>query len=116
MIIRSKPVPATLEPFAFNQSIDKINGQKLLGKFTLHHIERNGGNGTIVIAEAIVKDIIPSSNGNEEVDVVYPCWIYIDRTETQLEFRSSFPLDKEHQYLLEDLSDEIYGKCAGSET
>lgn len=113
MTIRSKPIDPAFNPFTFNQRLDKLITAKLSDRFTVIHIERNQANNSIVIAEAMIDDIIAGSGGNKNVKVVYPCWMYIkiNPAEEKIDFTSSFPQDKDHQYLLEDLSDEIYKQC-----
>ncbi|MET0391592.1 MAG: hypothetical protein ABW019_00570 [Chitinophagaceae bacterium] len=113
MMIRSKPVDALFNPVSFNQELDKLVSARLSGKFTVIHVARDQANNSIVIAEAEIDDIIAGAGGNREVKAVYPCWIYIriNPGEQKIDFTSSFPQNKDHQYLLEDLSDELYTKC-----
>ena len=64
-----------------------------------------------MIAEGTVKDILPASN--KEVEVIYPCWLYIEMEPTRNEvyFKSSMPDGKDHHHLLEDISDAIHEQC-----
>lgn len=112
MMIRSKPVAAGFNLADFHQRLNLLTHKKLLGKITIQFVESKGPD-TIVIGQAEVKDIVPGYYGTNDVKVVYPCWIHIsvNTDEQRMDFRSTFPQDKEHQYLLEDMADEIFRQC-----
>lgn len=112
MMIRSKPMPPGFDIISFNQQLEKLATAKLLEKITIKQVERKGNN-SIVIAEAVIKDILPQYSSNREVDIVYPCWICIkmNEAEQRINFTATMPQDKDHQYLLEDLADELYKRC-----
>ncbi len=114
MNIRVKALNNSFNINLFNSHLSNLNGKKLLDKFTIYWIEKSSDNKTIVIGEALVKEFIPTSESySKEVDKFYPCWVFIniDELTKEITFKSSFPSDKEHQYLLEDLSDAIYEQC-----
>ena len=89
----------------------------LLGKFTVSHVSmRDDQNACIVIAQAKISDTIPLYETNKEVDLIYPCWLYIemDASNHLIYFKSQMPHDKEHGYLLQDLSDYLYELSQGN--
>jgi len=79
-------------------------------KFIIRRIENGLSNDMLVIADGIVKDIMPTRYGTKEVDKTHACWLYIkvNLAENMVDFTSVFPDDKDHQYLLEDLADHIF--------
>ena len=113
MNIRSKSLTGEMNPLNIGQRISSISGKKLLEKFDILHAQADERHRVVVIAEATIKDTIPLYTRDKEVAVLYPCWIYIElmQDENKISFRSSMPSDKDHQFLLEDLSDELYRLC-----
>jgi len=113
MMIRSKPIAAGFNLSDFHQRLSLLTHKKLSSKITIQFVESRGTD-TIIIAQAEVKDIVPGYYGTNDVKVVYPCWIHIsiNTDEQKMDFRSTFPQDKEHQYLLEDMADELFRQCA----
>jgi hypothetical protein len=113
MLIRTKPLPEMPGEFQYRQHPRVLINQRFAGKFRIFYADAEPGGHGIVIAEAIFKDTIHATNINTDVNILYPCWIYIEPAvgEKQLYFRSSMPADKDHQYLLEDFSDILYNTC-----
>lgn len=114
MMIRTKPLPSTPEVFSYRQHLRTLINQRLMGKFKILYADADTEGYGVVIAETIFKDTIHATDINTNVDIVYPCWIYIepDIEGKQIYFRSSMPADKDHQYLLEDFSDLLYNICS----
>lgn len=112
MHIRSHPLAPETDPAAAGRKLAMLNGKKILDKFSILHTQADR-QAAVVIAEAVIRDFVQGYTNKKEIDLLYPCWIYID---TRAEdggvcFRSSMPSDKDHQFLLEDLADEIYTRC-----
>lgn len=112
MTIRTKKLPATIDITAFQRHLEALTGTKLREKFTVQYATMNGNHKGIVIAKGVVKDLF-SAASDKQIDVTYPCWIYIetDKQHEELYFKSSMPDGKDHHYLLEDISDAIYERC-----
>lgn len=111
MNIRNFPLAPDTDPAAAGRKLAGLTGNKLLDKFNVLHAQADQ-QAAVVIAEAVIKDFVQGYNNQKEIDLLYPCWIYIDiAAEGQVNFRSSMPTDKDHQFLLEDLADEIYKQC-----
>lgn len=106
ILIFSKPVQQKIDDQKIRQYLQSLNGKKTNHKFTIEYGDLNENNKGIVIGEGFVKDTIH----DRQVDVFYPCWIYIDIDENNVSFKSTFPENKDHHYLLEDLSQEIYNQ------
>ena len=85
-------------------------GKTILEKFSVLDVKSNNNDEFIIISNAKVIDLLPGRYGNQEIEKYYPCWMYVHHkiVENQSVFRSTFPEDKEHQYLLEDFADELY--------
>jgi hypothetical protein len=115
MNIRVKPLDPGSDPESMKRRIATLPGKKLLDKFQIQYADADQEARAVVIAEAIIKDIVPLYDSNKEVDVLYPCWIYIEciTGENQVYFKSSMPSDKDHQFLLEDFADELYVQLFG---
>jgi hypothetical protein len=111
-LVKSKPMPAGADIAAFQRNLSQLTNGKLRGKFKVQYAEMNQQQKGIVIAEGVVKDHI-SVGSNKEVDVTYPCWLYLEVTPhpEEVRFKSSMPDGKDHHYLLEDISDAIYEHC-----
>lgn len=113
MTIRTKDIPLMPEGFQYRTKPASLTGQKLGGKFRIFYADSDREGNGVVIGESVFKDALNLSEINTEVDIVYPCWIYIepDTENNKVYFRSSMPADKDHQYLLEDISDLLYNIC-----
>lgn len=76
-------------------------------KFKLLQKKAGNADDGIIIAKAIIPDIEITRNGTREVMITYPCWLYVKALpeEACIDFRSTIPQNKDHQYLLEDLAD-----------
>ena len=110
IMISSKTYEAGFDPAAAKTRLQALAGKQLLGKFSVRYADMNENGKGIVIAEGRAKDIIAGYSGNKEIDIHFPCWLYID-TDVQgnkIDFRSTFPESKDHHYMLEDLSAELY--------
>lgn len=95
------------------QALPALGGKKFREKFNIIHAATDASGRALVIAEAKVTDIIPLYNRDKEVELLYPCWMFLE-TDTERErifFRSSMPSDKDHQFMLEDLADGLYDHC-----
>lgn len=79
----------------------------------VQHADLNENGKGIVIGEARVTDHVPVYNKNQEMDIHFPCWLYIDLNaeNEKVDFRSTFPESKDHHYLLEELSEEVFKLC-----
>ena len=112
IMIWSKLVSEEINTAGIKHYLHSLNGKKVLDKFTVQYGDFNQNNKGIIIGEGSVKDTIH----DKEIDVFYPCWLYIDINESNKEvsFRSTFPENKDHHYLLEELSQEIYNQCMKS--
>lgn len=104
MLIRRKKVASTenLVP----RILEAVSAQ-LPEKFKLLQKKTGNDNDGIIIANAIIPDIEITHNGTQEVMITYPCWLYIKALpdEACIDFRSTIPQNKDHQYALEDLAD-----------
>jgi hypothetical protein len=107
IMIVSKPIPQLIDIQKIKQNLRSLSNKKILNKFTIQYGDANAWGKGIVIGEGLVKDIV----NDRQIDVFYPCWIYIDMDETSISFKSTFPENKDHHYLLEDMSVEIYNQC-----
>ena len=107
IMIFSKPVQQEIEGQKLKHYLQSLSGKKTLNKFTVEYGDMNENKKGIVIGEGFVKDTIH----DRQVDVFYPCWIYIDIDGNNISFKSVFPENKDHHYLLEDLSTEIYNQA-----
>ena len=112
MNIKSRQLPAEVSVAAFQEKLIALTNIKLCEKFKIQYVAFDQNNNGIVIAEGKVKDTL-SAASNSQVDVTYPCWIYIELPASQQEvyFKSSMPDGKDHHYLLEDISDAIFAYC-----
>ncbi|MCB0777499.1 MAG: hypothetical protein KDB99_14400 [Chitinophagaceae bacterium] len=110
ILIYSKAVKDSISVLNMPKQFESLSGSKLLDKFSIQYAAMNESGKGIIIAEAKDKDIIPMYNGNKEVDIHFPCWIYIDinKEDKKVDFKSTFPESKEHHYLLEDLSKKVF--------
>jgi hypothetical protein len=113
MAIRTRKLPDGADLSVFMGNLPTLTGKKIGEKFTVKYALSDGNKG-IVIAEGVVKDTI-SVASSQETDITYPCWLYIhaDHSQKDIYFKSSMPDGKDHHHLLEDISDEIYKRCAG---
>jgi hypothetical protein len=113
IMIRTKTITQQINPIEIKAYLHSLSGKKLLDKFTIQYGDMNEKIKGIVIGEGSVKDFIQMPGGNKEIDVFYPCWLYIEMNDNgrEISFKSSFPENKDHHYLLEELSEEIYKQC-----
>lgn len=113
MLIRTRPLPENANLQVVRQNMAGLTNNRLRDKFKVQYATMNPDNKGVVIAEGVVRDQL--SGGTAEVDVTYPCWLYIEITEpgNEIRFRSSMPDGKDHHYLLEDISDAIFERCVG---
>lgn len=81
--------------------------KELPDKFNILQTKTGNDDDGVIIANATVIDIDLTRNGSREVEVIYPCWLYIkaNAAENYIDFRSMIPQNKDHQYVLEDLAD-----------
>jgi hypothetical protein len=112
MVMRTRQLPDGADISVFMRNLLALTNKKLREKFTVQYALSRGNKG-IVIAEGVVKDTL-SVASNHVADITYPCWLYIhaDPSKNEIYFKSSMPDGKDHHHLLEDISDEIYKKCA----
>lgn len=117
IMICSKPISPVFDPAATRERLRALTGKQLEGKFSIQFADMNDQGKGIVIGEAKSKDIVAGYGGNKEIDIHFPCWVYIDadRENNSMNFRSTFPESKDHHYLLEDLSGIIYKTQAPAE-
>lgn len=110
VVVRNKNIPADFDP----RNLDRVKQLNFTGdtaqKFSIASARSNGKGEAAVIASGKGKDIIPTRHGVKEVDRIFPCPLYISckPEEGSMRFYSMFPEDKEHQFFLEDLCDEIF--------
>jgi hypothetical protein len=110
VVVRNKSLP---ESFDIHH-LQRLNHLKFNGdsanKFSVISARSNAKGEAVVIANGKGKDIIPTRHGVKEVDRIFACPLYItcQVDEGRMVFYSMFPEDKEHQFFLEDLCDEIY--------
>lgn len=112
--ISSKPLPESFDHLIARTRLQELMGKKMQEKFSIRYADMNGEGKGIVIGEAHAKDIVAGYGGNKEIDIHFPCWIYIDaRGEDQMiDFRSTFPENKDHHYLLEDFSNALHQRIS----
>jgi hypothetical protein len=112
MLIRSKQITNGFSASSFKENAEKLANKKLREKFIVQYATMNPDYKGVVIAEAVVKGLF-ASDSNKEIDITYPCWIYIEINLEQhdVKFRSSMPESKDHHYLLEDIADSIFEEC-----
>lgn len=113
IMICSKPYPQAFDPASVKNKLQELTGKQLQGKFSIRYADMNPEGKGIIIAEAKSKDIVAGYGGNKEIDIHFPCWLYIDTdtANSKVDFRSTFPESKDHHYTLEDLCGEIYSQC-----
>ncbi|RYZ22688.1 MAG: hypothetical protein EOO16_07955 [Chitinophagaceae bacterium] len=87
-----------------------LKGKAIAEKFHLADLRRGDNGDLLLLADGKTTELVPGRGGNELIDRFYSCCLYVhaDADENIVRFRSSFPDDKEHQYLLEDLSDHLF--------
>lgn len=112
MLVRNRPLPDGTDIHSFQRNLSALTNGKLRGNFKVQYAEMNPQLKGVVIAEGVVKDQL-AAGSNKEVNVTYPCWLYIEVASQQQEilFKSSMPDGKDHHYLLEDIADAIYERC-----
>lgn len=110
ILISTKPFPPVFDPASAKNKLQEMTGKQIHEKFSIRYADMNEAGKGIIIAEAKSKDIVAGYGGNKEIDIHFPCWLYIDadREANKIDFRSTFPENKDHHYLLEDLSAEIH--------
>lgn len=113
MLIRRKKVASTenLVP----RILEAVSAQ-LPEKFKLLQKKAGNADDGVIIAKAIIPDIEITRNGTQEVMITYPCWLYIKALpeDACIDFRSTIPQNKDHQYLLEDLADHAMAMSLSS--
>ncbi len=111
--ICAKPLSEQIDIREIKKHLQLLSGKKLSDKFTIEYGEMNENGKGILIGEAVTKDFIQAPNGNKEIDVFYPCWLYIETNQDSREvcFKSTFPENKDHHFLLEELSLIVYDQC-----
>jgi hypothetical protein len=112
IMIVAKPLSGEINRETMKHYLHSLTDKKILDKYTVQYGDMNENNKGIIIGEGFVKDIVH----DRQIDVHYPCWLYIDVNEEgkEVSFRSTFPENKDHHYLLEDLSQEIFNQCMKS--
>lgn len=108
--ISSLPLPESFDTRKARTILQELAGKKIQEKFSIRYADMNDEGKGIVIGEAKSKDIVAGYGGNKEIDIHFPCWIYIDTRGADhcMEFRSTFPENKDHHFLLEDLSQALH--------
>lgn len=112
ILILSSSLQPGFDPASVKRGLRALSGKKIKEVFTIQYADMDEEGRGIVIAEARSKDIVAGYGGNREVEIHFPCWLYIhpgSGNET-IDFRSTFPENKEHHYLLEDLAGELYSR------
>jgi hypothetical protein len=110
VVVRNKNISADFDP----RNLDRVKQLNFTGetaqKYSIASARSNGKGEAVVIANGKGKDIIPTRHGVKEVDRIFACPLYITCNPEQgrMQFYSMFPEDKEHQFFLEDLCDEIF--------
>ncbi len=92
------------------QSLHDLSKTKILGKVKIEYCDVNKNGKAIVIGEGFIKDFV----NDREIDIFYPCWLFVDINAENVSFKSTFPENRDHHYLLEDLSTEIYNQILQS--
>lgn len=117
IMIQSRTLQPGYEPAAVKVRLQALAGKKIRDVFTVQYADMDEEGRGIVIAEARSKDIVAGYDGNREVEIHFPCWMYIHPGPGQesMDFRSTFPEKKEHHYLLEDLAGELYSHITNPE-
>jgi hypothetical protein len=112
-MIYSKAYTGEFNLPAVKNYLNSLRNKKILNKFIVHYADINSNHNSIVLSEVVVKEYVGLPDNERKIDIYYPCWLYIhfDEDKKELSFKSTFPENKEHQYLLEDLSSEIYNQC-----
>jgi hypothetical protein len=107
--VRQKPA-AGFSVEILEASLKELREKQLTDKFRLLDLRRGSDSDLIVLADGKTSELVPTRHGNELVDRFYSCCIYVHPLpeEDKVSFRSAFPDDKEHQYLLEDFADLLY--------
>ncbi|RYD93075.1 MAG: hypothetical protein EOP50_11705 [Sphingobacteriales bacterium] len=77
-------------------------------KFHFLDLRKGPEGALLVLTDGKTTELVPTRSGTELVDRFYSCCLYMHTEGELVVFRSSFPDDKEHQYLLEDLADTLY--------
>jgi len=114
IMISTKPCQPHFDPADGRKRLQALSGQQLRQRFSIQYADMDEEGRGIVIAEAKSKDIVAGYGGNREIEIHFPCWLYIqpDPANQKIDFRSTFPENKDHHYLLEDLSEEIIMRLA----
>jgi len=111
ILIRKKTFEAGLNTQDFYTKISEINKSKNFSdKYILKSVARSLNNEYLIIADGKSNDLIPTRGGNKMVERFYAAslLIKVKETENEIEFYSTFPEDKEHEYILKNLSDTIF--------
>jgi len=113
IFICSKSFQSDFDTAVTKKYLNSLAEKKLLEKYFILHGDFNGNKNGIVIAEVMAKDSVSLAGKEAEIDIFYPCWLYItvNEKDKQIVFRSTFPESKDHHHLLEDLAGEIYVQC-----
>jgi hypothetical protein len=79
-------------------------------KFILKSVAKSFNNEYLFVVDAKSKDLMPSRGGNKFFDRFYAAslLIKVKEAENEIEFYSILPEDKEHEYILKNLSDTIF--------
>ncbi len=90
--------------------LNTLVNKKVLDKFTVHYADISSKKNGIVLSEVVIKEYVGLPDNERKIDIYFPCWLYIhfDEEKKEVLFKSTFPENKDHHYLLEDLSQEIY--------
>lgn len=110
ILICTKVLPKEADLKQMKTKLQAFIGKQLLSKYKIEYADLNDNGNGIIIAEAKGKELVPVYGGNKEIEIHFPCWLYIqaDQDNARIEFKSTFPESKDHHYLLEDLAAEIY--------
>lgn len=113
LLVKSRPIPELVDMAEFRQKLGTLSNTKQKGKFNVQYAVMNLNDKGIVVAEGVAKDVLSATN--KQVDVTYPCWIYIetDPEKNELRFKSTLPDGDDHTHLLKEITDVIYDHCAG---
>lgn len=118
-LIRRKSFQARVNTSVLDKEfITQASTKEFNDKYKIKGISKSLNNEFLVAADAKSNDVLPTRNGNKLIDKYYPCSILIkiDQQANEVTFFSSFPDDKEHEYLLKEFSDSIFSLLCEEKT
>lgn len=111
ILIRKKSFAKGISTKDFYTKISDINKLKdFSDKYILRSVVKSLNNEYLIIADGKSTDLQPTRGGNKLIERLYAAslLIKIKELENEIEFYSTFPEDKEHEYILKNLSDSIF--------